>query len=116
MRRRSATRRRSGSGNQSNAAGTTCWHWRRSNAASGRKLSSAALGVLDLPLLVVVGNEDETLASARQLAAVVSGAELVTLAGEDHQSTLAAEGYKQAVGRFFHARQERRVPQPGRRY
>ena len=35
----------------------------------------AALGVLDLPLLVVVGNEDETLASARQLAAVVSGAE-----------------------------------------
>ena len=76
----------------------------------------AALGVLDLPLLVVVGNEDETLASARQLAAVVSGAELVTLAGEDHQSTLAAEGYKQAVGRFFHARQERRVPQPGRRY
>jgi pimeloyl-ACP methyl ester carboxylesterase len=70
----------------------------------------AALGLLDLPLLVVVGNEDEALASARQLVAVVSGAELVTLAGEDHQSTLAAEGYKQAVGRFLHARPERVSP------
>jgi pimeloyl-ACP methyl ester carboxylesterase len=37
-----------------------------------------ALGRLDLPLLVVVGANDEVAVSARQLAAVVSSAELVT--------------------------------------
>ena len=65
----------------------------------------AALRQLDLPLLVVVGEEDEVLASARQLVALVAGAELVTLAGEDHQSAMAAEGYKQAVRRFLRAEQ-----------
>jgi pimeloyl-ACP methyl ester carboxylesterase len=65
----------------------------------------AALRRLDLPLLVVVGEKDEVLASARQLAAAVAGAELVTLAGEDHQSAMAAQSYKQAVDRFLQARQ-----------
>jgi pimeloyl-ACP methyl ester carboxylesterase len=66
----------------------------------------AALRRLELPLLVAVGANDEVADSARQLAALVSAAELVTLAGEDHQSTLAAEGYKQAVGCFLHARHD----------
>jgi pimeloyl-ACP methyl ester carboxylesterase len=65
----------------------------------------AALRRLERPLLVVVGGKDELLASARQLVAAVVGAELVTLAGEDHQSTLTARGYKRAVGRFLQARQ-----------
>jgi pimeloyl-ACP methyl ester carboxylesterase len=53
---------------------------------------AAAFRQLELPLLVVVGADDEVAASARQLSAMVRGAELVTLAGEDHQSALAAEG------------------------
>jgi pimeloyl-ACP methyl ester carboxylesterase len=65
----------------------------------------AALRRLNLPLLVVVGEHDEVLASARRLVAGVAGAELVTLASEDHQSALAAQSYKQAVGRFLQARQ-----------
>lgn len=65
----------------------------------------AAMRQLELPLLVVVGDQDEVLESARQLAAAVAGAELVTLAGEDHQSALAAQGHKQAVGRFLQAGQ-----------
>jgi pimeloyl-ACP methyl ester carboxylesterase len=69
-----------------------------------------ALARLDLPLLLVVGENDEVAVAARQLAAVVRGAELVTLAGKDHQSALAAEEYKQAVGRFLRARQERGSP------
>jgi pimeloyl-ACP methyl ester carboxylesterase len=63
-----------------------------------------ALRRLELPLLVVVGEKDEVLESARQLVAAVAHAELVTLAGEDHQSAAAAQGYKQAVGRFLQAR------------
>jgi pimeloyl-ACP methyl ester carboxylesterase len=65
----------------------------------------AELRRLELPLLVVVGDKDEGLESARQLVAAVAGAKLVTLAGEDHQSALAAQGYKQAVGRFLRAGQ-----------
>jgi hypothetical protein len=42
---------------------------------------------------------------ARQLATAVAGAELVTLAGEDHQSALAAQGNKRAVSRFLQATQ-----------
>jgi pimeloyl-ACP methyl ester carboxylesterase len=70
----------------------------------------AALRQLKQPLLVVVGGKDELLASARQLVAAVVGAELVTLAGEDHQSALTARGYKQAVGRFLQARQGMATP------
>jgi pimeloyl-ACP methyl ester carboxylesterase len=69
-----------------------------------------ALRQLELPLLVVVGADDEVAASARDLAALVRGAELVMLADEDHQSALAAEGYKQAVRRFLRAGHERLVP------
>ena len=65
----------------------------------------AALRRLELPLLVVVGDNDEVLASARELAGAVAGAELVTLAGEDHQSALRAQGYKQAVSGFLQATQ-----------
>jgi pimeloyl-ACP methyl ester carboxylesterase len=65
----------------------------------------AALRRLNLPLLMVVGENDEVLASARELVAAVPGAELVTLAGEDHQSALAAQSYKQAVAGFLQARQ-----------
>jgi pimeloyl-ACP methyl ester carboxylesterase len=64
----------------------------------------AALQRLKLPLLVVVGENDDVLDSARQLVAAVPGAELVILAGEDHGSALAAHGFKQAVGRFLGAR------------
>jgi pimeloyl-ACP methyl ester carboxylesterase len=70
----------------------------------------AALRRLELPLLVVAGEKDEVLASARQLAGAVAGAELVTLAGEDHQSALAAPGYKEAVNRFLQARQGTATP------
>jgi pimeloyl-ACP methyl ester carboxylesterase len=64
----------------------------------------AALRRLELPL-VAVGDKDEVLESARQLVAAVAGAELVTLAGEDHQSAVAAQSYKQAVRGFLHAGQ-----------
>jgi pimeloyl-ACP methyl ester carboxylesterase len=67
----------------------------------------AALERLDLPLLVVVGADDEAVASARELAEIVSGAELIILAGEDHQGVLRAEAHKQAVGRFLRGSRQR---------
>ena len=70
------------------------------------RTQAAELRRPEVPLLVVVGASDEVAASARQLAEAVGGAELVTLADEDHQSALASESYKQAVGRFLHARHE----------
>lgn len=61
----------------------------------------ATLERLELPLLVVVGANDDAAASARELAELVQAGELVTLAGEDHQSALTAQGYKDAVARFL---------------
>ncbi|MGH3081567.1 MAG: alpha/beta fold hydrolase [Gaiellaceae bacterium] len=65
----------------------------------------ADLRRLELPLLVIVAANDDVAASARQLAEVVDGAELIILAGENHQSALASDGCKRAVGRFLQARQ-----------
>lgn len=74
---------------------------------SGRtQADPAELRRLQLPLLVVVGANDEMVASAGQLAEVVSGAELVTLAGDDHRSALASRRYKQAVARFLQAEEK----------
>jgi pimeloyl-ACP methyl ester carboxylesterase len=64
----------------------------------------AALRRLELPLLVVVAEKDGVLESARELAAAVTGAELVVLAGEDHGSALSARSCKQAVGCFLRER------------
>ena len=69
----------------------------------------ASLRRLDLPLLVVAGEEDGVLESARQLAAAAPKAELVVLTGEDHESALSARSYKDAVGRFL----RERAVQPG---
>jgi pimeloyl-ACP methyl ester carboxylesterase len=64
----------------------------------------AALRRLELPLLVVVGERDGVLESARELAAAVPDAELIVVAGEDHASALPAGSSKEAVSRFLRER------------
>jgi pimeloyl-ACP methyl ester carboxylesterase len=62
-----------------------------------------ALRGVQVPVLVVVGDRDEVLASARVLAETVPGAELVLLPGEDHITATTAQSYKDAVASFLTA-------------
>ena len=61
----------------------------------------AALRSVQMPVLVVVGDEDDALDGARRLAELVPHASLVTLPGENHLSAVIAQRYKDAVGRFL---------------
>ncbi len=60
-----------------------------------------ALRRLDLPVLVVCGDDDPALDAARALAQLVPDAQLEILPGENHLSAVAAPGYKTAVKRFL---------------
>ena len=60
-----------------------------------------ALGTLRLPVLVVCGDDDPALESARALAQLVPGAKLEILPGENHLSAVPAERYKNAVKAFL---------------
>jgi pimeloyl-ACP methyl ester carboxylesterase len=62
---------------------------------------ASALSALRLPVLVVCGDDDPALESARALAQVVPGAKLEVLPGENHLSAVPAAQYKSAVKAFL---------------
>jgi pimeloyl-ACP methyl ester carboxylesterase len=64
---------------------------------------AAELARLDVPTLVIVGDNDaESLAPCRRLAALIPGAELVELAGAGHVVNLAApQAFNAAVAAFW---------------
>lgn len=61
----------------------------------------AALKQLNLPMLVVVGDQDPVLNSAHQLALTVPNAELAVVPGADHLGAIAAPDYKRGVAEFL---------------
>jgi pimeloyl-ACP methyl ester carboxylesterase len=62
---------------------------------------NAALAHLNLPVLVVVGDQDPVLSSARQLAGTVPNAALELIPGADHLEAIASTVYKDAVAAFL---------------
>jgi pimeloyl-ACP methyl ester carboxylesterase len=63
--------------------------------------SEAALRQLALPLLVVVGDGDPAMGTARELAEIVPGARLEVLPGANHSSAVADARFKRVVGEFL---------------
>ncbi|HEY8491720.1 MAG TPA: alpha/beta fold hydrolase [Dehalococcoidia bacterium] len=64
----------------------------------------AALAGVRIPVLVVVGEQDDlAFASADKLAAAIPGARFVTIPGKDHLTAVPDERYKQAVLEFLAA-------------
>ncbi len=61
----------------------------------------AALTDLTLPVLVVVGDHDPVLNSARQLATTVRHGALKVIRGTDHLGTITSPAYKEAVADFL---------------
>ena len=55
-----------------------------------------------MPLLAVVGDQDN-LPASRRLSETVPNAQLVILPGEDHLSAICAQAYKDAVAAFLSA-------------
>ena len=62
-----------------------------------------SLSRVQVPVLVIIGEQDQGLALAQKLVGIVPGAELVVVPGEDHASALLAQGYKDAVASFLRA-------------
>jgi pimeloyl-ACP methyl ester carboxylesterase len=60
-----------------------------------------ALNRLNLPVLVIVGDQDPVLNSARQLAETVPNAALKIIPGADHLGAIASPAYKRAVAQFL---------------
>jgi pimeloyl-ACP methyl ester carboxylesterase len=62
-----------------------------------------ALRPVQTPVLAVVGDKDPVLSEAQLLIDTVPFGELVTLAGEDHLTTVRSPKYKEAVASFLNA-------------
>lgn len=67
------------------------------------RADQAALERVHVPVLVVVGEQDGALASARRLVEVLPNAELTVLPGEDHISAVRSSNYREAVATFLKA-------------
>jgi len=63
----------------------------------------AVLASIRVPTMVVIGSKDTLVGRADELAAGITGAELVTLEGRDHLTAPASRLYKESVLRFFAA-------------
>jgi len=64
-------------------------------------LGGAGLAKVDIPVLIVDGENDGYAATAGKLAAAIPGARLVTIPGTDHLSALADPRFKKAVVSFL---------------
>jgi pimeloyl-ACP methyl ester carboxylesterase len=69
--------------------------------SSREPITSAALGALRCPVLVVVGERDVIGGSPADLAALIPGARGVELAGRDHMKSVGDKGFKDAVVDFL---------------
>jgi pimeloyl-ACP methyl ester carboxylesterase len=78
--------------------------------AARQVLSPDELKRIAVPVLVVVGSEDEVGGSAEALAALIPGAEAFVIAGRDHMKAVGDRQHKRAVLDFL-ARQA--DPSPG---
>ena len=67
-------------------------------------LTAADVGRLTMPVLVAVGSRDEVAASPERLAALIPGAEVLTIPGRDHMQATGDKVYKQGVLAFLRQR------------
>lgn len=78
---------------------------RRALAACMRRrrqpIDRAALGEVELPVLVVAGDEDVLVGDPTALAAAIPGARAVVVPGRDHLTAVGDRVYKDAVLEFF---------------
>jgi pimeloyl-ACP methyl ester carboxylesterase len=61
----------------------------------------ARLGAITIPVLVVVGEQDDIVADVDRLIESIPTARLVTVAGRNHMSTVPAKEFKQAALEFL---------------
>lgn len=64
-------------------------------------LTPAELQTIGVPVLVAVGSEDEVAGSAEPLAALIPGAEFVTIPGRDHMKAVGDHRHKAEVLEFL---------------
>ena len=64
-------------------------------------LTAEDLSKVDLPVLIVVGENDNIVGSADKLQASIPGAELLTIPDKDHMMVVPDQRYKDAVLRFM---------------
>ena len=65
--------------------------------------SPERLAIIRTPILVVVGDHDDIARDAPELIELLPTARLVTIAGRDHMTAVAARGFKQAALEFLTA-------------
>lgn len=68
------------------------------------KITAEQLGQLRMPVLVAVGTEDAVGGSARELAALIPGAQALDITGRDHMKAVGDRVYKEGVLAFLRAR------------
>jgi len=69
--------------------------------ATRQPVSPASLSKLDVPVLIAVGEKDELSGDAEGLAAVIPGAETLTIPGRNHMLAVGDKVYKQGVLAFL---------------
>ncbi len=67
-------------------------------------LTADDLSKVDLPVLIVVGENDNIVGSADKLRASIPGAELLTIPDKDHMMVVPDQRFKDAVVRFLNER------------
>lgn len=71
---------------------------------SRQPVPAEALGRLDMPVLVAVGTRDLIAGSARELAALIPGAEVLDIPDRDHMPAVGDKAYKAGVITFLERR------------
>ena len=71
---------------------------------SRQTLSRAEVGRIAVPLLVAVGSEDPIAGSPQELAALIPGAQALTIPGRDHMLAVGDKVFKSAVLEFLSER------------
>ncbi len=75
-----------------------------STQGSWTPLSADDLATVDVPVLIVVGEDDNLVGSADELQASIPGAELLTIPGKEHLTVVPDQRFKDAVVRFLQER------------
>jgi pimeloyl-ACP methyl ester carboxylesterase len=69
-----------------------------------RKISAAELGALRLPVLVAVGSKDDIAGDPRRLAALIPGAQALSIPDRDHNRSVGDPVFKRGVLAFLASR------------
>jgi len=75
-----------------------------STAGTWTPLSAGDLSKVDLPVLIVVGEQDTLVGSADELQASIPGAELLKISDREHLTVVPDQRFKEAVVRFLKER------------